>query len=179
MVAKHVKKNMNKYYAGADDFNPRLHKIPDADDYSRTAKMLSYEIRTVIKEGYEAYNGSLEGIRLTGDHVAFIKFEVERYFEQIPVIKINKNRTYDLLSDEEKLDIIEDKAINLEQKVAEIEAQLTDIDSIWHMSDKDIRDLKKQADRLNDEMQKMLESLDRLILLDEQQGNLDFKRCTW
>ena len=177
MVVKHVKRNTDKYYDGAEDFNPRLHKIRDEDDYFRTIKMLSDKIRTVIKEGYEAYNGTLEGIRLNGDHVAFIKFEVERHFEQIPVIKINNNRTYDLLSDVEKLVIIEDKAINLETKVAEIEAHLTDINSIWHLSDKDLKDLQKQANILNEEMQKTLESLDRVILLDDQQGNLFFKRC--
>ena len=71
-VAKHVMENMNKYYTDSEDFDPRLHKIRD--------------LRAKIKDSFEAYNGSLEGISLTPDHVYFIRAEVERYFEQIPVI---------------------------------------------------------------------------------------------
>ena len=79
-VAQHVKKNMNKYFPGTEDFDPCLHK------------MLTHNLMTLIKEGYEAYNGTLEGISLTGDNVAFIDSEVERYFELIPVIRSGSNR---------------------------------------------------------------------------------------
>ena len=61
-------------------------------EYSRTAKMLSHKLRAKIKESFEAYNGSLEGISLTPDHVAFIVTEVERHFEQIPVIRSGSRR---------------------------------------------------------------------------------------
>ena len=38
-VAKHVMENMNKYYTDSEDFDPRLHKIRDIKEYSRTAKV--------------------------------------------------------------------------------------------------------------------------------------------
>ena len=85
-VAKQVMENMNKYYPDSEDFDPRLHKIRDIKEYSRTAKMLSHNLRAKIKDSFEANNGSLEGISLTPDHVYFIGAEVERHFEQIPVI---------------------------------------------------------------------------------------------
>ena len=85
-VAKQVMENMNRYYPDSEDFDPRLHKIRDIKEYSRTAKMLSHNLRAKIKDSFEAYNGSLEWISLTPDHVYFIGAEVERHFEQIPVI---------------------------------------------------------------------------------------------
>ena len=87
-VAKHVMYDMQRYYQVSDEFNPSLHKIRDAEDFERIAKMLSHDLRSKIKESYEAYNGSLEGISLTPDHVAFIETEVQRHFEHLPVIKI-------------------------------------------------------------------------------------------
>ena len=91
-VAKHVMEKMNKFYPDTEEFDPMLHKIRDGDDYSRTAKMLSHELRTKIKDSYEAYNGTLEGIILTGDNMAFIESEVERHFEPIPVIRSVSSR---------------------------------------------------------------------------------------
>ena len=91
-VATHVMNNMNKYYPDTEEFDPGLHKIRDGEEYSRTAKMLSHKLRAKIKESFEAYNGSLEGISLTPDHVAFIVTEVERHFEQIPVIRSGSRR---------------------------------------------------------------------------------------
>ena len=91
-VAKHVMDKMNKYYPDTEEFDPMLHKIRDGVDYSRTAKALSHELRAKIKDSYEAYNGTLEGISLTGDNVAFIESEVERHFELIPVIRSGSNR---------------------------------------------------------------------------------------
>ena len=91
-VAKHVMEKMNKYYPDTEDFDPMLHKIRDGEDYSKIAKALSHELRTKIKDSYEAYNGTLEGISLTGDNVAFIESEVERHFELIPVIRSGTNR---------------------------------------------------------------------------------------
>ena len=82
-VAKIVKDNLNKYYQDARD----LDKIATAEDYQRIAKQMSHQLRDKIKESYEAYNGSLEGIMLTGDHAAMIESEVERYFEKIPLVK--------------------------------------------------------------------------------------------
>ena len=78
--------NMNKYYRGTEVFDPRLEKIATPEDYSRIARELSHDLRSKIKESYEAYHGSLEGIVLTSDHIATIQTEVERYFEGLPVI---------------------------------------------------------------------------------------------
>lgn len=87
-VAKIVMDNINKYYPGADDFQPHLHKIRTPEDYSSIAKELSHELRTKIKESYQAYHdGDLSGVKVTPDNIAFIEQEVERYFEHIPVIR--------------------------------------------------------------------------------------------
>jgi len=92
-VARHVTENMKRYYEDSEDFDPRLHKIRDEEDFARIAKMLSHDLRARIKESYEAYNnGSLEGISLTGDHVVFIETEVQRHFEPLPVIKTGSKR---------------------------------------------------------------------------------------
>ena len=87
-VAQHVMDNLNKYYPGSDEFQPHLHKITSPEEYTKIARTLSRDLRKRIKEGYEAYNnGELEGIRLTPDHKAFIEHEVERFFENKPLIR--------------------------------------------------------------------------------------------
>lgn len=87
-VAKIVMENINKFYPGAPEFQPHLHKIENGDAYSRIARELSYELRGKIKESYQAYHdGDLTGVRVTPDNIAFIEQEIERYFEPIPVIK--------------------------------------------------------------------------------------------
>ena len=82
-----VKKCIGKYYPRAKEFVPGHDKICDAEEFTRIAKELSHKLRKSIKESYEAYNGSLEGINLTGDNVFFIRDEVERHFERIPIIQ--------------------------------------------------------------------------------------------
>ena len=80
--------NLNKYYPGSDGFQPHLHKIASPEEYTEIAKTLSHDLRKRIKESYEAYNsGQLEGIRLTPDHKTFIENEVERFFENKPLIR--------------------------------------------------------------------------------------------
>ena len=179
-VAKHVMENMNKYYPDIDVFDPMLHKIRDVDDYTTTARMLSHNIRAKIKDSYEAYNGTLEGISLTGDHVAFIKTQVEMHFDQIPVIKTfhnnNNNKTFEPVPDEnyKQLVSIEEKASDLEKKFAEIDINnIRQSPNIWlHLSEEGLRDSKNQANRMNEEMQKLLETLDGLNLLPDQQGKI-------
>jgi len=87
-VANNVMNSLNKYYPGSEEFEPHLHKIASPEEYSAIAKKLSHDLRRRIKESYEAYNdGNLEGIRLTPDNVAFIENEVERFFENKPLIR--------------------------------------------------------------------------------------------
>jgi len=83
-VANKVMKSLNKYYPGAEEFDPNHHKIGSPDEYTRLAKQFSHQLRRKIKESYEAYNSTLEGIQLTGDHEQFIRTEVESYFETVP-----------------------------------------------------------------------------------------------
>ena len=84
-------------------------------------------------------------------------------------------KKFDPMSDENYKQLItaENKAISLEQRVAEIATQLTDIDN-GHLEAKHHKqaftDLQKRGNSLNEEMQKMLESLDGVTLLDDQQG---------
>jgi len=82
-VANKVMKSLNKYYPGAEEFDPNHHKIGSPEEYTRLAKQFSHQLRRKIKESYEAYNSTLEGIQLTGDHEQFIRTEVESYFETI------------------------------------------------------------------------------------------------
>ena len=174
-VANLVMENINKYYPGTDDFDPALHKLRDEDDYSRTARKLSHNIRSKIKDSYEAYNGTLEGISLTGDHKAFIKSQVERHFDQIPAIKICHNNNETLDENYKKLVTIEDKAINLEKKFAEIDINniRQKLDCSWlHLSEEGLRESQKQANILNEKMQRLLESLDGVIPLADQHGNI-------
>jgi len=86
-VANKVMKSLNKYYPGAEEFDPSQHKIGSPEEYSRLAKQLSHQLRRKIKESYEAYHSTLEGVQLTGDHEQFIRTEVECYFESVPRIR--------------------------------------------------------------------------------------------
>lgn len=86
-VAGKVMKALNKYYPGAEEFQEDLYKIPTPEEYSRLAKKFSHRLRADIKESYEEYNGSLEGIILTPDNEQFIRMEVESYFESVDVIR--------------------------------------------------------------------------------------------
>ena len=77
--------NMNNYYYQ----DPGVHKIRnlEIEDFAGIANTLSHYLRAKIKESYEAYNnGSLAGISLTPDNVAFIKTEVQRHFEPLPAL---------------------------------------------------------------------------------------------
>jgi len=86
-VANKVMKSLNKYYPGAEEFDPYQHKIGSPEEYSRLAKQFSHQLRKKIKESYEAYNTTLDGIELTGDHEQSIRTEVDSYFEGIPRIR--------------------------------------------------------------------------------------------
>jgi len=86
-VANKVMKILNKFYPGAEEFDPIQHKIDSPDEYSRLAKQFSHKLRRQIKESYEAYHDTLEGINLTGDHEQFIRTEVESYFEGVPRVR--------------------------------------------------------------------------------------------
>ena len=85
-------------------------------------------------------------------------------------------KKFDPMSDENYKQLIttENKAISLEQRVVEMATQLTDIDN-GHLEAKHhkgaLTDLQKRGNSLNEEMQRMLESLDMVTLLDDQQGN--------
>ena len=83
-VANKVMKSLNKYYPGAEEFDTSHRKIGSPEEYTRLAKQFSHQLRKKIKESYEAYNYTLEGIQLTGDHEQFIRTEVESYFETVP-----------------------------------------------------------------------------------------------
>ena len=108
-VATKVMKILNKFYPGAEEFEPAEHKIGSPEQYSRLAKQFSHQLRRQVKESYEAYHSTLEGIILTGDHEQFIRTEVESYFEGIPRLRkkhrnnnnknANRMQEYDRRSD--------------------------------------------------------------------------------
>ena len=86
-------------------------------------------------------------------------------------------KKFDPMSDENYKQLIttENKAISLEQRVAEIASQLSDINN-GHLEEKHHKevftDLQKRGKNLNEEMLRMLESLDAVTLLDDQPGNI-------
>jgi len=82
-VANRVMKSMNKYYPGTDEFDPAHHKIGSLDQYTKLAKQFSHQLRTKIKESYQAYHSTLVGIKLTWDQELFIRNEVDRHFEAV------------------------------------------------------------------------------------------------
>ena len=86
-VATKVMKYLNKYYPGAEEFEPAEHKISSPEEYSSLAKEFSHKLRQQIKESYELYHSTLEGIVLTGDNEQSIRTEVESYFEGIPRVR--------------------------------------------------------------------------------------------
>jgi len=86
-VASKVMKSLNKFYPGAEEFDPAQHKIGSPEEYSRLAKQFSHQLRKQVKESYEAYHSTLEGIALTGDHEQFIRTEIDSYFEGIPKVR--------------------------------------------------------------------------------------------
>lgn len=146
--------------------------------------MLTYNFLTLIKDSYESYNGTLDGISLTGDHKAFIIIQVEMHFERIPIIKIfqNNNKTFDpkYAANYKQLVTIEDKTANLEKKCADIninnicQRRRRGRGIFLHLSEDSLRDSQRQANRLNEEMQKLLETLDGVNLLADQHGNIHF-----
>ena len=86
-------------------------------------------------------------------------------------------KKFDPMSDENYKQLVttENKAISLEQRVAEIASQLSDINN-GHLEEKHHKevftDLQKRGKNLNEEMLRMLESLDAVTLLDDQPGNI-------
>ena len=143
MVSQHVKENFLKHFTG-------------------TTTQLTRNLVTLIKDGYEAYNGTLEGISLTEDHKAFIRSQVERHFDQIPVIN-------------EQLGKIEESTKRLQKKFEEeIDINHIGPGGSWlHLSLSVIKELNKQAMEMQEEMQQLLESLDGVNLHVDQQGNVD------
>lgn len=63
-VADCVKKRFNMYLVGLPDTQPNNMKINDADEYTKLAKYFSHRMRDQIKETYEQYHRTLEGIVL-------------------------------------------------------------------------------------------------------------------
>ena len=85
-------------------------------------------------------------------------------------------KKFDPASDEsyKQLISVESKAVNAEKKVSEIAVELEDIDK-GHL-DKNLhqeafKSLQKRVKSLNEELQKMLESLDGLTIGDDQLGS--------
>jgi len=89
-VAEKVMKALNIYYPGANEFMGET-KIGSPEEYSHLAKKFSHQIRNSIKESYTAFEGSLEGIRLTPDNEQYIRTEIDSYFESIDVIRPRKH----------------------------------------------------------------------------------------
>lgn len=86
-VAKCVKKRLSMYLVGMEDTQPHNMKINDADEYTKLAKEFSHKWRAQIKDTYETYHRTLEGITLTPDHKENIKIAIDMHFERLPVIK--------------------------------------------------------------------------------------------
>lgn len=82
-VAHTVMKNLNKYYPGSEEFDPSQPKIGNSKEYARLATQFSHSLRNKIEESFEAYNLTLEGIELTGDHELYIRTEIESHFETV------------------------------------------------------------------------------------------------
>merc|ERR1712059_157983 len=86
-VASRVMRALNRFYPGAEEFEEDQYKIGSPEEYSKLAKTFSHKLRAAIKESYEAYHGSLEGIALTPDNDQFIKTDVESHFETVEVLR--------------------------------------------------------------------------------------------
>lgn len=112
-------------------------------------------------------------------HVIYLKVTINLFQAGVVPGAGNKimvlGKKFDPMSDENYKQLItaENKAISFEQRVTEIAAQLTDIDN-GHLEAKlhkqAFTDLQKRGNSLNEDMQKLLESLDAVTLLDDQQG---------
>jgi len=85
-VAAKVMGALDRYYPGSGDYMGEP-KISSPEEYSRMAKHFSHKLRASFKESYEAYNNSLEGIRLTPDFEQIIKTDIDSHFESIPVLR--------------------------------------------------------------------------------------------
>ena len=82
-VATKVMKILNKFYPGAEEFEPAEHKIGSPEQYSRLAKQFSHQLRRQVKESYEAYHSTLVGIILTSNHEQFTKTGVKSYLKGV------------------------------------------------------------------------------------------------
>lgn len=85
-VADCVKKRLDMYMVGQAGTEPKNIKIKDSDEYTRLAKFFSHKLRAQIKESYEQYNRTLEGVTITADNKEQIKVEIDMYFDTQPVV---------------------------------------------------------------------------------------------
>ena len=74
-VVASVKKNLNKYYRGSHA------KIESKEEFSTLAKSFSDLMMGKIKDSYQAYNNTLEGISFTTDMKAQIAVVIESHFD--------------------------------------------------------------------------------------------------
>jgi len=81
-----VRQCLDKFYLEQPE--PKNIKIADADEYTKYAKHFSHKMRAQIKDTYEEYNRTLEGITLTLDNKEQITTEIIFFFESKPLIKV-------------------------------------------------------------------------------------------
>ena len=74
-VVASVKKNLNNYYRGSHA------KIESKEEFSTLAKSFSDLMMGKIKDSYQAYNNTLEGISFTTDMKAQIAVVIESHFD--------------------------------------------------------------------------------------------------
>ena len=77
-VTDSVKGVLMSFYKTDDETKRKIH---DDSEFIDLCKMFSYQFREEIKDSYLTIQGSLEGLSLTPDNRAFIRAQVQMYFE--------------------------------------------------------------------------------------------------
>merc|ERR1712080_50582 len=83
-VAECVKKRLDIYMVGQSNIEQNNIKIRDSEEYMKLAKLFSHKMRAQIKETYQQYNRTLEGVFISEDNKEQIKVEIDMYFDTRP-----------------------------------------------------------------------------------------------
>lgn len=89
-IAGWVMKCLNTYYLYNNNATTCQRKIQDQHEYQELAKSMSHSHRKREKESYLSYYGNLDGLQLNLDMKERIKFDIDRFFENKPLLPMDQ-----------------------------------------------------------------------------------------
>lgn len=80
-VTDEMKRCLNRHYPDAQEYEPDGRTI-NRVEYINLAKHFSQMLRAQLKESYQEYNRSMEGLTFTPDNREAVRVEVRLYFDR-------------------------------------------------------------------------------------------------